>query len=168
MDLIIHDIEKDKFESLFQNIDKTSTVIFDNGNIKNCVGCFGCWIKTPGKCVIKDGYDNLGELFSKADRIIVISKCCFGGYSPFVKNVFDRSISYLLPFFKIINNETHHKARYNASFFYSVNFYGENISDKEKETAVNMIKAESVNFHSDYEITFSSSFEEACGKVGSI
>lgn len=22
--------------------------------IANCVGCFGCWTKTPGRCVIRD------------------------------------------------------------------------------------------------------------------
>ena len=22
--------------------------------IANCVGCFGCWTKTPGKCFIRD------------------------------------------------------------------------------------------------------------------
>lgn len=23
-------------------------------HIANCVGCFGCWTKTPGRCVIRD------------------------------------------------------------------------------------------------------------------
>ncbi len=53
-------------------------------------------------------------------------------------------------------------------FKYSVYFYGENITDNEKETALNMIKAVSVNLHSEYEVTFSSSFYEACRKVGLI
>lgn len=31
--------------------------------IKNCIGCFTCWTKTPGKCLHKD--DMSAELFPK-------------------------------------------------------------------------------------------------------
>ena len=31
-----------------------------NGNIKNCIGCFCCWHKTPGECMIHDGYERTG------------------------------------------------------------------------------------------------------------
>ncbi len=31
--------------------------------IKNCIGCYTCWTKTPGKCVHKD--DMAKELFPK-------------------------------------------------------------------------------------------------------
>ena len=48
MNLIIHDIEKAQFEALFPSVDENTKIIYDNGNIKSCIGCFGCWIKTPG------------------------------------------------------------------------------------------------------------------------
>lgn len=87
-------------------------IIYDNGKIRHCIGCFGCWVKTPGKCVINDGYENTGELMSKCDEIILVSKCTYGGFSPFVKNVLDRAISYISPHFVIRNGEMHHKRRY--------------------------------------------------------
>ncbi|WP_407654270.1 MULTISPECIES: hypothetical protein [Caproicibacterium] len=34
---------------------------------------------------------------SQCDELILISKCCYGGFSPFVKNVLDRSIPYIHP-----------------------------------------------------------------------
>ena len=24
-------------------------------DIRYCIGCFGCWLKTPGKCIVADG-----------------------------------------------------------------------------------------------------------------
>jgi len=27
------------------------------------------WIKTPGLCIIKDGFENMGELLSKCSRL---------------------------------------------------------------------------------------------------
>ena len=161
MNLIIHDMEKEQFESLFPNVDENTKIIYDNGNIKNCVGCFGCWIKTPGKCVMKDGYENIGELFSKADKIIVISKCTYGCYSPFVKNVLDRSISYLLPSFEIIHNQTHHKQRYSKSFNLFVYFYGNDVTCEEKETAKQLVAANAVGHHADsFKVQFFNSVYE--------
>ena len=169
MNVIIHDLNDEDFKLLFPKKSEDVYVVSNNGNIKNCIGCFGCWIKTPGKCVIKDGYDNIGALFAKADNIIIISKCCYGGYSPFVKNVLDRSISYMLPFFKTINNETHHKQRYNKSLALSVYFYGEDITGQEKKTVQDMVKANCINFNiNNYKVDFCLNYTDIREKVSAI
>lgn len=169
MNLIIHDMEKAQFEALFPNIDKNAKIICDNGNIKSCIGCFGCWIKTPGRCVIHDGYENTGSDFSKADNVIIISKCTYGSYSPFIKNVLDRAISYMLPSFEIINNETHHKQRYERTFHYHVFFYGNDITKEEKATAEKLVQANSINYHvKSFEVHFFNSADALCGKVESL
>ena len=166
MNVIIHDLEKEQFESLFHNIKEDTHIIADTGIIRNCIGCFGCWIKTPGECVIKDGYDDLGQIFSKADKVIIISKCTYGGYSPFVKNILDRSISYLLPFFKTINNETHHKQRYKKHWQFISYFYGENISPSEIDAAKKLVKANSINFSaSDHHVSFYKTIEQLSEEV---
>jgi multimeric flavodoxin WrbA len=122
-------------------------VISDNGNIHPCVGCFGCWLKTPGRCVVRDGYDNIGETLSKCDELFIVSRCCYGGFSPFVKNVFDRSISYILPDFTFRNGKMHHKSRYENKFEMNVYFYGNDISDREKQLAKDIVQANALNFN---------------------
>jgi multimeric flavodoxin WrbA len=139
---------------------KDYAVISDNGKILPCVCCFSCWIKTPGQCVIKDGYENMGLLLSKCQRLIIVSKCVYGSYSPFAHNVLDRSIPYLSPYFRIINGETHHQNRYDNSVILSVYFYGE-IADCEKETAEKLVKANGINFYAKKtEIFFNERLED--------
>jgi multimeric flavodoxin WrbA len=124
--------------------DKNTRIIFDKGTIKPCINCYGCWIKTPGQCVIRDGYDNIGLLFSNCEYLIIISQCFYGGYSPFIQNVLNRSIPYLLPYFEKRNNETHHKRRYDNNIILTAYFYGK-ISAKEKETAKKLVVANGIN-----------------------
>jgi multimeric flavodoxin WrbA len=160
MKLVIHDLEKSNESILLNNIKDGITVISDNGKIHPCICCFGCWVKTPGQCVIKDGYDNMGELFSKSDQLIVISQCFYGGYSPFVKNVIDRSVCpYLLPYFKTKNGETHHPKRYKNKLELTVHFYGK-ISEAEKETAKKLVKANEINLFQKSKVCFYESFDE--------
>ena len=86
-------------------------IIKPQGAIHPCIGCFGCWVKTPGQCVMHDGYENTGMYMSKCTELILISQCCYGGVSPFVKTVQDRAISYIHPDFVIRKGEMHHKRR---------------------------------------------------------
>lgn len=148
MRVIIHDLCEQEFAAFNLGPDTNTTVISDNGKIHNCIGCFGCWVKSPGTCVLKDGYQNMGELLSKCDELIIISKCIYGSYSPFVRNVLDRSISYLLPYFVTKKGETHHQKRYDHNFSLAVHFYGSDITPAEKTASEALVKANSVNLYS--------------------
>ncbi|WRS27183.1 flavodoxin family protein [Oscillospiraceae bacterium MB08-C2-2] len=148
MKIILHDLNQQEFTAWQLNKDADTIIISDNGTIRHCIGCFGCWIKTPGVCVLKDGYSNMGELLSQCDELIIISQCVYGSYSPFIRNVWDRSIPYLLPYFITKNAETHHKSRYQNTFLLSVHFYGDNITQEERETATALVEANGVNFYS--------------------
>lgn len=145
MRLLIHDLDEKTFLELLPEPLKDVKVISDDGTIKSCIGCFGCWVKTPGECIIEDNYSNLGEDISKSDEVTLISRCTYGGFSPFVKNVLDRSISYIHPNFEIRNGEMHHKRRYDHHYDLKVWFYGEDLTEQEKKTAETLVKANSIN-----------------------
>ncbi len=164
MKMIIHDLGQEEFTVLEPPSTGDTIVISDHGKIRPCIGCFGCWIKTPGVCIIKDDYQSMGELLSKCDEIIIISRCVYGSYSPFIRNVLDRSISYLLPYFVQKNDETHHQNRYNNYFKLTVHFYGEDITKAEEKTAQALVKANGINFYSEEEcVCFHQSLESIKG-----
>ena len=128
MNLIIHDLNSDEWNKISEKYSGWS-VVSDTGTIRPCNGCFSCWNRTPGKCVICDGYENMGYLIHHAEEVVVISRYTYGGFSGFVKNVFDRSLGYVLPQFEVINGETHHKKRYDEDKPFTFIFYGESFSD---------------------------------------
>lgn len=167
MKLIIHDLKGENAEIPALKASENTQIISDNGKIKQCIGCFGCWTKTPGECDIKnDGYHQIGKMFGYADEIWVVSECFYGAFSPFVKNVFDRSIGYLLPFFKIVNNEMHHRIRYDNRFTIKTFFYGENITQAEKETAREILAGNFINMDcKPNDILFFNSIEELKGAL---
>jgi multimeric flavodoxin WrbA len=140
MNLLIHDLNDEEWKELSAGYDGWE-IISDNGSIKPCVGCFGCWIKEPGECVIKDGYEKMGALIHRADEIKVISRYTYGGFSSFVKNVFDRSIGWVLPYFEVYENEMHHKKRYPEDKPITFIFRGEGLTDEDKKKAEVYVEA---------------------------
>ena len=80
--------------------------------IAYCLGCFDCWVKTPGVCRFNDDGRKIAEQFIQSDLSILFTPVTFGGYSAELKKALDRIICLLSPFFMKINGEVHHKRRY--------------------------------------------------------
>jgi len=150
MKLIIHDGDKEFEKSIrdkLLGVGEEADIITDDGTIKNCIGCFGCWVKTPGRCVLQDSYNEMGKLMGNSSELIIISSGIYGTYSPFVRNVLDRSLSYIHPYFTKRENEIHHKVRYQNRLLINVFFYGD-INEEEKKTAERTVRANVLNFNS--------------------
>ena len=91
MTLLITDLDTSKL-----NLSPDCKVVRATEDRAHCVGCFGCWVKTPGQCVIPDAYQTMARRIHAAEEVVVRTKWTYGGFSPFVKNVFDRSIGVVL------------------------------------------------------------------------
>jgi multimeric flavodoxin WrbA len=81
-------------------------------DIKACRGCFSCWVKTPGRCVIEDDQESILRATAVSDLVIWLTPITFGGYSPELKKALDRIIPIILPFFSKVRGETRHPLRY--------------------------------------------------------
>lgn len=162
MKLILHDLTPEMCETVgLTDLSENEYMMINALKIdKYCIGCFGCWLKTPGKCVIKDEFQTMGINLSKVDEFVIITKATFGSYSSAVKNVLDRSIGYVMPFFEIRGGEMHHAERYDNDMVFSAYIYGDDITEAEKETYHNLVKANALNLNSTIgNVKFYDSFE---------
>lgn len=101
------------FKNLFSGKNLNSTLIeVDRDNVSPCTGCLGCWIKTPGECVINDKVVEINRKKISSDVVIYIAPVVFGQFSYNMKNVIDRGLGKVLPFFGEINGRTMHPSRY--------------------------------------------------------
>lgn len=80
--------------------------------IAPCGGCFACWVKTPGICIIDDEGREIAKKVINSELLILLTPVIFGGVSSTLKRGIDRLIPNLLPHFRKTNGEIHHKARY--------------------------------------------------------
>jgi len=95
----------------FLNADLT-VVNTSNLRIGTCLGCFDCWVKTPGKCIIKDDMDDILRKTILADLVIYISDVLVGYISGKLKLIHDRTLPLIHPYMNIYKGEFHHLRRY--------------------------------------------------------
>ena len=79
--------------------------------ITPCVGCFGCWVKTPGRCVIRDDAPQIYPLIAHSHRVLYVSQVIFGSWAPRMKAMLERSLPIQQAFLRLHMGETHHVQR---------------------------------------------------------
>ncbi|NFF81612.1 NAD(P)H dehydrogenase [Clostridium botulinum] len=79
---------------------KSNTEIIDiyKSHIEYCKGCYSCWNKTPGKCIMNDDMEKLIEKLTKADILIWSFPLYFYGMPSKVKTFLDRTLPLKMPF----------------------------------------------------------------------
>ena len=95
------------------DMDQTTTELIDLSALKiaNCVGCFGCWTKTPGKCVIRDDAVGVYPRIAASDRVLYVSRVKYGSYDTVMKTMLERAIPVQQAFIRLLDGETHHVQR---------------------------------------------------------
>ncbi len=84
-------------------------------DIKACLGCFACWSKTPGKCVIKDDMNEVLSKMITADIIIWSFPLYYFNVPGGMKNLIDRQLPLNLPFMAQGVEGGGHPSRYDLS-----------------------------------------------------
>lgn len=146
--LLIHDLNSNDSNEIISLLPSNSKVLSKEiDTIKGCLGCFNCWLKTPGRCIINDSYTEIPKFIIENGTVIIITEIKYGCYTSYIKNVIDRSIGILLPFFRTANGELHHRPRYNTDNLKLIVIgYGEDVSADEGQTFKALVKGNAINF----------------------
>ncbi len=81
-------------------------------DLRFCIGCFGCWVKTPGECVTPDDGPQVCRTMIQSDFTLWAAPIRMGYPSTLLKKVMDKSIPLIHPYFTVDQNEAHHRTRY--------------------------------------------------------
>jgi hypothetical protein len=120
---------------------KIEQIQLGRGDIAFCTGCFGCWVKKPGECVINDAMSKINKIFVNSDVVIYLCPIVFGQFSANIKNAIDRWLPNMLPFFeKRPDGSTMHPPRYDAYPKQIMIGYGDDLSDSDAQLFTDIIK----------------------------
>ena len=144
----------------------TAFVDLSQAKVANYVGCFGCWTKTPGRCVIRDEATKIYPLIAESDRVIYVSRLAYGGYDLPMKKMLERAIPIQQAFIRLVDGETHHVQRAVAPKEALIVAYGEYPAE-ERELFLELVTRNAKNMNSkSYRVLFvpEGEVEEAVGK----
>jgi len=125
-------------------------ILLKEKRIADCLGCFDCWVKTPGVCIIDDYGRKAAAQLIKSDLVVFLTPVVFGSYSYQLKKALDRMIPLISPYFKKVKGEIHHKKRYSKYPFLLAFGLMNKINQVQTEIFKELVERNAINFHSQY------------------
>lgn len=146
--LSLNHFSKSIKKELNANDFEVEEVLLKEKKIADCLGCFDCWVKTPGICIIDDFGRKAAAKLINSELVVFLTPVVFGSYSYQLKKALDRMIPLISPYFKKVKGEIHHKKRY--SKYPSILAVGilEEENEIQSQIFKKLVERNSINFHS--------------------
>ena len=81
-------------------------------DVHPCVGCNACWLKTPGICSVKDGYEEILKAYLEYDATVFLCGTALGFVDHRMKNIIDRLLPLATMYIHIVDGQCRHVPRY--------------------------------------------------------
>jgi multimeric flavodoxin WrbA len=103
-------------ESLKQNLETNGHQVIQLDlrtlPLKYCIGCWGCWVKTPGQCVSRDASIEMDRAIINADFVLWAAPLRMGFPTELLKRAIDKHLPLIHPYMEVAYGEGHHLKRY--------------------------------------------------------
>jgi hypothetical protein len=121
--VIINGNPKSSVNNFDKYLDKLSMSLKKKGNevviinlktmkLNYCIGCYACWLKTPGICIHKDDGPKILKQYINSDIVILSSPIIMGFISSILKTILERFLPVLHPFLYMHKDRMQHIPRY--------------------------------------------------------
>ncbi|MBA4386277.1 MAG: hypothetical protein C0410_16205, partial [Anaerolinea sp.] len=80
--------------------------------LKYCTGCWGCWVKTPGKCQSDSASQEMDKAIINSDFLLWAAPMKVGYPSELLKMAMDKHLPLIHPYMVVDQFEAHHQKRY--------------------------------------------------------
>jgi multimeric flavodoxin WrbA len=80
--------------------------------LRYCIGCWGCWVKTPGECISRDASLEMDRAVINADFVLWAAPLKMGFPAALLKMANDKHLPLIHPYMVVDHNESHHLKRY--------------------------------------------------------
>jgi len=83
--------------------------------LRHCIGCWGCWVKTPGQCSSGDASLAIDRAVINSDFVLWAAPLRMGFPSELLKMANDKHLPLIHPYMVVDLGEAHHMRRYPRS-----------------------------------------------------
>jgi len=113
----IFDLREKKETGIYERIkmhfrEEVKVFQFSEMGISSCLGCWDCWLKTPGRCVLKDEMTGSYSQYVNSETVILLIDTAQGFINHRGKAFIDRSIPHYHPYIRLVDGECRHLPRY--------------------------------------------------------